>query len=53
MYFRKFNNEIVNKSAQERKSNLRIKNKIISVLLLKILKIKGALSVIKNVIFQK
>ena len=30
------------------KSKLRIRNKIISVLLLKILRIKGALQVIKN-----
>ena len=35
MWFRKINNEIVNKSALEKKSNLRIRNKITSVLLLK------------------
>ena len=35
MWFRKINNKIVNKSALEKKSNLRIRNKITSVLLLK------------------
>ena len=53
MLFRKINNEIVNKSAEDEKSNLGIRNKIISILLPKILRIKGTLPVIKNVILQK
>ena len=53
MQFRKINNEIVNKSASEKKSNLRPRNKTISILLLKTLRNKGTLAVIKNVILQK
>ena len=53
MWFRKIKNEIVNKNAEEEKSNLGIRNKIISILLSKIFRIKGTLPVIKNVILQK